>query len=459
MPLSLTAPVTAHPVRAEQGRDFGDRYLVLLCGLLLGYATFGKGFAYIGVPPLFVSEIVLVLGLVALLASGCWLAMLMTLPSLAIVLLIGWVVLRTLPYLGLYRFDALRDSVLAIYGVFAFIIVALLLQKPQRLGWLIGNYSRFALFYGFSGAALAYATSGLSDILSWPFSGVPVVFVRMGEASVHLCGAAVFVLLGLRRVPLLWVGAVLVGFVMVSVSRGAMLSFIVPLCLAALLGGKLHRIVPIAAAGGAILSLVMVLGVQVETDGGRVIGPAQLINNVESLVGRSDASNLDGTKTWRLRWWHSIEDYTVHGPYFWTGKGFGVNLAIDDGYVVGEDGGRGSGQPVRAPHNAHLNMLARAGVPGLALWLFVFATWFALLFSRMLAARRNGDEDWAKLFIWIGCYGLSQLINASFDVALEGPMLGIWFWCIVGLGIGSSMLYGAAQDVRLSPGSLARGGR
>jgi hypothetical protein len=40
------------------------------------------------------------------------------------------------------------------------------------------------------------------------------------------------------------------------------------------------------------------------------------------------------------------------------------------------------------------------------------------------------------------------LINASFDVALEGPMLGIWFWCIIGLGIGSSMLYGASREIR-----------
>lgn len=449
MPLAFVTPVTARPVRpAAPARDLGDRYLILLCVLLLGYAIFGKGFAYLGVPPLFVSEIVLALGLIVLMSTGCWLAMLMTLPSLVIMLLIGWVVLRTLPYVGTYRFDALRDSVLAVYGLFAFIMVALLLQKPQRLGWIIGTYSRFALFYGFAGAALAYVTNGLSHFIAWPFSGVPVVYVRMGEASVHLCGAAVFVLLGLRRVPFLWVVAMLVGFLMVSISRGAMLSFIVPLCVAAVLGGQLRRIMPIATVGGAVLAIVMVLGVQIETEGGRIIGPAQLVHNVESLIGRSEASNLDGTKTWRLRWWQSIQDYTLHGPYFWTGKGFGVNLAIDDGYVVGEDGRAASGQPVRAPHNAHLNMLARAGVPGLALWLFLAVVWFAMLLSRMVAARHNGDPDWAKLFLWIACYGLAQLINASFDVALEGPMLGIWFWCIIGLGIGSSMLYGASREIR-----------
>jgi hypothetical protein len=33
------------------------------------------------------------------------------------------------------------------------------------------------------------------------------------------------------------------------------------------------------------------------------------------------------------------------------------------------------------------------------------------------------------------------MINATFDVALEGPMQGIWFWCLIGFGIGSVMIY------------------
>jgi hypothetical protein len=36
-----------------------------------------------------------------------------------------------------------------------------------------------------------------------------------------------------------------------------------------------------------------------------------------------------------------------------------------------------------------------------------------------------------------------MLINASFDVALEGPMLGIWFWCLFGFGVAVAMCYRA----------------
>ena len=448
MPLSIVSPPMAKPTwQTGQERDFGDRVLLALFVLLFGYAFFGKGFAYIGVPPIFVSEIVLLAGLAALMLSGCWLAVLMTLPSLVMLVLIGWVLLRTLPYVGLYRVDALRDSVMAVYGLYAFIIAALLVQKPQRLGWLLQHYGRFALIFGFSGAALAYTTSALSHLLSWPFSGVPVVYVRMGEASVHLCGAAVFVLLGLRRVPFLWVVAILAGFLMISVSRGAMLAFVLPVCIAAVLGGKLHRIMPILASGGAVLAVVLALGLQIETTSGRVIGPAQLVNNVESLVGHSEAANLDGTKTWRLRWWQTIQDYTLRGPYFWTGKGFGVNLAVDDGFTLGQEPGAST---VRAPHNIHLNFLARAGVPGLVLWGLVCATWLAMVMSRFLTARANGDADWSRLFLWIACYCISMLVNASFDVALEGPMLGIWFWCIIGMGIGMTLIYDAGRDILLT---------
>src|SRR5690606_398058 len=59
----------------------------------------------------------------------------------------------------------------------------------------------------------------------------------------------------------------------------------------------------------------------------------------------------------------------------------------------------------------------------------------------MAHARRRKEDWWANLFLFIACYVAAILVNASFDVALEGPMLGIWFWALLGLGIGSTMTY------------------
>ncbi len=38
----------------------------------------------------------------------------------------------------------------------------------------------------------------------------------------------------------------------------------------------------------------------------------------------------------------------------------------------------------------------------------------------------------ANVNLWILAYWLALIVNMSFDVYLEGPQGGIWFWCLVG---------------------------
>ena len=77
----------------------------------------------------------------------------------------------------------------------------------------------------------------------------------------------------------------------------------------------------------------------------------------------------------------------------------------------------------------------------MVLWGLLVASWLVMLARAVLTARRRGQTEWAGLFLFIGCYASSFMINATFDVALEGPMQGIWFWCLIGFGIGSVMIY------------------
>jgi uncharacterized membrane protein YedE/YeeE len=69
-----------------------------------------------------------------------------------------------------------------------------------------------------------------------------------------------------------------------------------------------------------------------------------------------------------------------------------------------------------------------------------------MLLRAMLVARTRGHKQWADLFLFVICYLTSILINAFVDVTLEGPMQGIWFWCLFGFGIGSVMVYRAQTD-------------
>jgi hypothetical protein len=44
------------------------------------------------------------------------------------------------------------------------------------------------------------------------------------------------------------------------------------------------------------------------------------------------------------------------------------------------------------------------------------------------------------MLIVILAYWLAMLVNASFDVYLEGPQGGIWFWSVFGLGLAAARL-------------------
>ncbi len=332
----------------------------------------------------------LALGLVAIYRSGCGLAIFTTVPSILLattMAIVGW---RALTSFGTYGVDSVRDGMIILYGFYAFIVIALVLQKPERISRALKAFGSFAWLYAIIGGSLAYLSSTLIDFVpNWPLLGVPMLHTRQGESAVHLTGAAVFALLGLRKFKTPWVIMLFFSIILVTPSRGAMLSCFIPIGLALVLSGQLRKLAPVFLCAAVFLSFTYVADIKIPLPGGRSIGSEQLVENVTSIVAKSDTSNLDGTKEWRLRWWNAIEDYTFNGPYFWSGKGFGMGLAEEDGFVVGRELG---GPMLRSPHNAHYTMLARAGVPGLLLWVTLNLAWYAMIFGQWYVARRNGHD-------------------------------------------------------------------
>ena len=157
-----------------------------------------------------------------------------------------------------------------------------------------------------------------------------------------------------------------------------------------------------------------------------------MIETVMSIFNFTGVDYYDGPRQWRLDWWSKIIDYTIFGDFFWTGKGYGVNLANDDGFQVFE---LFHGQPLRSPHNSHLTFLARSGVPGFIVWITLQVVFCISLVRAYRKAVRVGHHDWAKLNLWVLAYWFAFMVNATFDVFLEGPQGGIWFWCVFGFGI------------------------
>jgi hypothetical protein len=431
----------------------GDRYLALLAIVLLGYAVMGKGFAYLGFPPLYVGEIAFLSGAIVFLRTGASVGALATLPAVLLVALMALVLARTLPYFGLYGFDSLRDSAVVIYGGFAFIVIGLLLEDARRINIVLRHYrimlaSLPAIFV----ALLLNKYWG--ENIPWLFGPVPIVDIGPSAVGTHLAGTMVFALIGYRKVSVAWVFVWFATLALVgATNRGATLAVVLPITFAMLMLGRFRLMLTTVVAGlaifGALLTLESIFGDYDEAKESmeRPVSAHQIVENAMSIVGQSGHQG-EGTKKWRLNWWDIIINDTIHGPNFWTGRGFGINLATADGFA-GSEVTHGQVRSVtRSPHNAHMTLLARAGIPGLVLWALVLVSWFGMLMRAILTARARGHKQWADLFLFIGCYAAAILINATFDVVLEGPMQGIWFWCLFGFGIGSVMIYraqGAAE--------------
>src|SRR3954452_17990026 len=98
--------------------SLADRFLLLLAIVLAGYAIDGRGFAYIGLPPLFIGEITLAVGALVYLGISGWWQPATVWAALALVPLVGMGLLRTIPFISIYQMHALRDAVLWGYSAF-----------------------------------------------------------------------------------------------------------------------------------------------------------------------------------------------------------------------------------------------------------------------------------------------------------------------------------------------------
>jgi hypothetical protein len=418
---------------------FGERlrplFLAALAGLLIGYAFFGRGLAHVGVGPLYVSEMVLGLGGLMLLTSlhriklGAIECLLLAFMALGVA--------RTLPFVTTYSLDAARDAVLWGYAVLVFAVLAAMPSedKAQSAVRLYRRILPFLLLWIPVAGVISDVAPGL--VPAGPGSEVSLLGFKGGDMSVHLAGAAAFIALGLHSqsphtgfpIGLLWT-LWLAGYAVAGLNRGGLLTAGIGLATAFALHPT-KRALQFGAIAGLVILLAALLQVEIDTgkSNNRKISVDQFVASLKSVVGEDESSNLQGSRDYRLEWWGDIVSYTFTGPYFFTGKGFGVNLADDDGFQVLADGS------LRAPHNSHMTVLARMGVPGLALWIALQGTFGVSLALAWRRAARAGLSHWAAVDGWLLIYWLAAMTNASFDPYLEGPQGGFWFWTVIGLGL------------------------
>lgn len=421
-----------HPLGAEQ---VAATWLRLLCVLLLGYALFGRGFAYVSAGPVFVGEVVLAMGM----ATFLLLPLRHILKNIGVMVpllgYMGWGLACTLPFINQYGMDAARDAVLWGYGAWALVVFAILISNPNLLGQLVKAYRTFAVIFLVAAPVLSLIRqSTVLPELYFPGSGHPLVDPKAGDTSVHMAGIAAFLIAGLRTGLSRWWALAFLAVTVVA-NRAGLVAFAATLLVAGAFRPRSIWLGRIIVAGAVAGSLLLAAAIEVELPGGRVLSAADLTERVLSIGGWSEKSRYVNTAEWRLEWWGDIVTYTLFGEYFWQGKGYGINLATADGFQVTAD------DALRSPHNSHMTILARSGVPGIAAWCVLNGVWLRVIGGAIAKSRRNRHQAWMGLFIFIAAYWTAFMVNAAFDVVLEGPMAGIWFWTIYGFGMAAAWIY------------------
>ncbi len=405
---------------------------------LVLYAFLGKGFAYAGWAPFFVSELLLVASIFALLASRTIGALFKTSLGMVSVAFVLWQLLCTVPHVEDYGIDTLRDAALWGYSIFAWSIAALTLRLRGFLHTAVTkHYERFCRVYVVLGAGAWLVSLFFRDSLPhWPDTGVSIPLIKGGEFCVHIAGILAFAFSGLsKKGP--WIALIMADSLLGMGVRGGFLAFVVAAAFILLLKPQVYRVTLLALSSIVVLVAMATFDVRFTIPGmSREFSVDQLFDSVSSVVGVSERQDLEGTKSWRLAWWGTIRDYTINGDFFWLGKGYGINLADSDGYQVGT-----RDEPLRSPHNSHLTFLARSGVPGFCLWVLLQVTWLTMMLHGYVQASRRRLPLWPGLFAWLSAYWIAFTVSASFDVFLEGPMAAIPFWSLFGLGWGAYILF------------------
>lgn len=409
--------------------------------LLAGYAVAGRGFAYTGQRPVFIGDVVLLIGTLALFTRARAVRLHPVHGLIVLFMLLG--AFRTAPYITSYGLDTIRDA--ALWGYCTFAIVLSAFVRIEHIRWFVEQYRRFVPWL-VAWIPIAAGISILHISPAWPNSGIPMIDFKGGDMGVHLTIAAAFVLLGLygferrprglRSETVFWLMWFVAVAPVLAMSRSSMLSLGFGVAAAIMLRRSV-RVLPFVLTASALLLTLVAFNVSVPVGGGQNLSTTNLMQNVVSIVsskqdqGGHGAShqNLNGSKQFRIRWWTKVVDYTVHGPYFWKGKGFGLNLADSDGFQLDDR------HTLRAPHNSHITVLARMGVPGLVSWILLQLGFAATMLVWTVRARSVGARLWSLFDAWLLVGWLAIMIDTSFDPYLEGPQGAIWLWSIVGVGL------------------------
>jgi hypothetical protein len=411
--------------------------LRLLGIALVLYLAFGKGFAYAGVPPVFVGELLLVVVVLAALSSDT--ALPHNLAAVIAAVLVGLALVQLAvdrlvaadPWL-----ESLRGVAPVYYSGFAFAVYALLRRYeatvgPARVLRLIEDaIARAAPMIVVLIALLVLRSlRGWPASPAWPISGGPLLPTKATDISVALVLVLPALLVrppaptALRHRRWLLVLWIMVAVVVTFRSRGALGGLAAGYAMA---WPNLTRMLRGVAAVAVLLVVLYTSGLSVTMGKQRELSFRSGVDSVASLLGSDEGLNsrLTVTRNWRIDWWSDIWTDVTSRRMLLHGYGWGDNLAIRYGVVPpGDDR---DPRVLRAPHSIFFSLAGRAGVVTAVGFLLVPVLTIARSFTRQRRVGRSIAIEGARA-------GVAAAVVVAFsDVYLESPQGGIVLWSLIG---------------------------
>lgn len=407
--------------------------VAVIITVLSGYLIADRLFAYLGPTvagvPLYPGEIAIVVGLLTL-SFGIRTPVRWTTSRIWTVAFLAWAIVVFVIRLGAAPMpDAIRDFAFVYYLAFAFF--------GFKLAWERLNSRAYSFIAALFLAQLVYSLVaifrlGLPDLLG----SFGQLVGRYDIEGVNLAaGAGFFLLAGerlrIRRGIRIAIAVAQIGTAMLTTSRAVFLCVVLVLGVVFFSGrGKSMRGLLFgslgAAASGAVALAFLFPNFGFQTAKGeitfstafqRVLGTFGYDSDSETgYVARANAE-------WRLQFWSELAEHSWERPdWLILGRGFGPNLATEVG-LLGDDPAR----PLRAPHNIAVNVFARLGLIGLALWI----GWIVSLIRAGLGATRQNTPT-GSLALWMFLYWGCLLIAALLGVILESPFGAAPFYFLSG---------------------------
>ncbi|MDH3606410.1 MAG: O-antigen ligase family protein [Acidimicrobiia bacterium] len=423
--------------RLDQSFEWLSKVMGLL---LLGYLLFDRTFAWFHIPgtPLFVGELALIFGLFTILRTPHLGRIIrMSRPIQLLMLFMLWGFALGFEGYSNWGIDAVRDSALWYYGIFALISSVLLLYKPELWDEMVDGLTRFIPFF-FMVMVVRFLFGNVDIGARVPDSRTPYTAHKTANIAVNIAIALAFLLLVIgpaltkdlkRRGTSLTLFGLLLVVAVGTQSRGGFLAAFLILAVVFVLARHARGVMlGVVALAVLVAILAAALDVKFQLDR-RELSVEQAIENFQSVAEEATSgSQFDNTTQWRLNLWSLVVDDVFREERMLTGFGFGENLADRYGFTGP------SSVPLRNPHNSHLSVLARMGVVGTILWVAMFGAWFLNLSRARRQFIEIGEDRRAALSLWLMLAMIAILVNAFFDPTIEGPQVGVILWTTFGMG-------------------------